>query len=54
MPLDATEGVAEHSFSTCMPQLQLLCSKAALVHNVLPRRVFFCWFKVQINVKYFT
>ena len=43
MPDDATEGVAEHSFlgcnhqSTCMPQLQPLCS-AALVPNVLPRR----------------
>ena len=37
------EGVVEHSFlgcnhqSTCMPQLQPLCS-AALVPNVLPRR----------------
>ena len=42
MPVDATEGVAEHSSrlqpsSICMPQLQSLCS-AALVPNVIPRR----------------
>ena len=43
MEYHATEGVAKHSFlgcsrqSTCMPQLQPLCS-AALVPNVLPRR----------------
>ena len=45
MPNDATEGVVEHSFlgcnhqSTYMPQLQPCCSAAALVPNVLPRRI---------------